>query len=121
MSTRSSAILALLTLTVALGGAVVPVLSLAAPAGDAGDGAWAKAHPRREQVNSRLANQHRRIEKEVADGDLTKAQAAKLHRDDRRIRREERLMASQNGGHITRAEQKALNQQENAVSRQIGK
>jgi hypothetical protein len=30
-------------------------------------------------------------------------------------------MASTNGGHITKTEQKALNQQENEVSRQIGK
>ena len=30
-------------------------------------------------------------------------------------------MASQNGGHITKREQKTLNQQENAVSKQIGK
>lgn len=121
MSIRSSAILALLTFSVAVGGALVPVLSHAAPAGEAADSAWAKAHPRREEVNGRLSNQRRRINKEVAEGDLTKAQAARLHRDDHKIRREERLMASQNGGHITRAEQKALNQQENAVSKQIGK
>ncbi|GAC1604148.1 MAG: hypothetical protein NVS3B2_09400 [Ramlibacter sp.] len=121
MSNRASASLTLLTFTVAVGAAAVPVLAHAAPAGEAADSAWARAHPRREQVNGRLANQRRRINKEVAEGDLTKAQAAKLHREDRQIRREERLMASQNGGHITRAEQKALNQQENAVSRQIGK
>jgi hypothetical protein len=30
-------------------------------------------------------------------------------------------MASTNHGHITKAEQKALNQQENQVSKQIGK
>jgi len=29
-------------------------------------------------------------------------------------------MASQNGGHITKLEQRALNQQENRVSKQIG-
>jgi hypothetical protein len=29
-------------------------------------------------------------------------------------------MARQNGGHITNSEQRGLNQQENAVSRQIG-
>ncbi len=29
-------------------------------------------------------------------------------------------MASQNGGHITKQEQKTLNQQENGVSKQIG-
>jgi hypothetical protein len=39
----------------------------------------------------------------------------------RQIRQEERLMASQDGGHITKAEQKVLNQQENKVSQQIGK
>lgn len=30
-------------------------------------------------------------------------------------------MASQNGGHITKTEQKTLNQQENGVSKEIGK
>jgi len=30
-------------------------------------------------------------------------------------------MAAQNGGHITKQEQRTLNQQENQVSRQIGK
>ena len=84
------------------------------------DTAWQKAHPRREQVNARLANQNRRIHQEVKEGDLSKAQAASLHKDDRQIRSEERAMASQNGGHITKAEQKVLNQQENAVSKQIG-
>jgi len=84
------------------------------------DSQWQKNHPRREQVNNRLANQNRRIKDEVKEGDMSKAQAAKLHKDDRQIRREERLMASQNGGHITKSEQKVLNQQENQVSKQIG-
>jgi hypothetical protein len=82
---------------------------------------WQKDHPRRAEVNKRLANQDRRINKEVKEGELTKGQAAKLHQEDRQIRKEERAMASQNGGHITKQEQKTLNQQENAVSRQIGK
>jgi hypothetical protein len=85
------------------------------------DTKWEKHHPRREQVNNRLANQNRRIHQEVKEGDLTKVQAAKLHKEDHQIRKEERLMASQNGGHITKTEQKALNQQENQVSKQIGK
>ncbi|MDP9108164.1 MAG: hypothetical protein M3N23_03720 [Pseudomonadota bacterium] len=82
---------------------------------------WEKNHPRRDQVNDRLHNQNRRIKEEVKEGDMTKAQARALHRKDRQIRREERAMASQNGGHITKAEQGVLNQQENAVSKQIGK
>ena len=87
----------------------------------ADDTQWQKTHPRREQVNNRLANQNKRIHQEVKQGEITKAQAAKLHREDRAIRKEERTMASTNHGHITKAEQKALNQQENQVSKQIGK
>ncbi len=79
-----------------------------------------KNHPRRDQVNERLANQNRRINQEVKEGEMTPQQARKLHREDRQIRQEERDMASQNGGHITKSEQRVLNQQENAVSRQIG-
>ena len=82
---------------------------------------WEKTHPRRDQVNDRLENQNKRIQEEVKEGELTKTQALALHKEDHQIRKEERLMASQHNGHITRAEQKALNQQENAVSKQIGK
>jgi hypothetical protein len=81
---------------------------------------WEKDHPRRDQVNDRLANQNKRINQEVKSGEISKQQAAKLHRQDRQIRKEERTMASQNGGHITKTEQRALNQQENKVSREIG-
>ena len=82
---------------------------------------WQKDHPRRAEVNQRLNNQDKRINRERKEGEITKAQAQKLHKEDRQIRREERSMASQNGGHITKQEQKTLNQQENAVSKQIGK
>lgn len=85
------------------------------------DTQWQKDHPRREEVNNRLANQNKRIHQEVKEGEINKAQAAKLHKEDRQIRKEERAMASQNGGHITKSEQKVLNQQENGVSKQIGK
>lgn len=87
----------------------------------AADGEWAKTHPRRAEVNERLENQNKRIHQEVKEGEITKGQAAQLHKEDRQIRREERAMASQNGGHITKQEQQTLNQQENAVSRQIGR
>ena len=82
---------------------------------------WQKDHPRRTEVNTRLAKQNHRIRREVKEGEMSKAQAAKLHREDHQIRTEERDMAKLNGGHLTKAEQKALNQQENQVSGQIGK
>ena len=52
---------------------------------------------------------------------MSRAKAARLHRDDRRIHEEERVMAAQHGGHLTRHGQKVLNQQENRVGRRIGK
>jgi hypothetical protein len=82
---------------------------------------WNQAHPRRAEVNARLDNQNRRINEERREGEITRGEANKLHAEDRTIRKEERFMAGQNGGHITPAEQRALNQQENAVSRQIGR
>ena len=106
--------------TALMAGVVAVTLgALAAPA--LADTQWQKEHPRREQVNNRLKNQNKRIRQERREGELSKAQAAKLHREDHAIRQEERTMASTNGGHITKAEQKALNQQENQVSQQIGK
>ena len=101
--------------------AVMTVFAAGVATSAMADTQWQKNHPRREQVNNRLANQNKRIHQEVKEGELTKGQARVLHKDDRKIRREERLMASQNGGHITKQEQKTLNQQENAVSKQIGK
>lgn len=92
-----------------------------APSAEHKDNHFQKTHPRREQVNERLANQNKRIKDEVKEGDMSKAKAAKLHREDRQIRQEERDMATQNSGHITKQEQKTLNQQENKVSAQIGK
>ena len=96
------------------------VVSLAALVGTASaETTWQKNHPRRTQVNGRLANQNRRIHNDVKDGTLSKGQAAQLHHEDRQVRQEERDMASQNGSHITRQEQRTLNQQENAIGSQI--
>ncbi|HTP78499.1 MAG TPA: hypothetical protein VMJ73_16165 [Rhizomicrobium sp.] len=85
------------------------------------DTIWQKHHPRREEVNGRLANLNRRIHEERVEGDLTGKQALALHRDVRGIRHQERFAASLDNGHITKAEQRGLNQEENAVSGQVGR
>jgi len=114
MSSRSSK-----TVWVAL--AAGTLLSLSLSTGVMAETKWDKDHPRRDQVNDRLAHQSKRIHREVKEGEMTPAQAAALHKQDHQIRREERIMASQNGGHITKQEQRTLDQQENAVSKEIGK
>ena len=96
------------------------LVALAGLAGTASaETSWQKNHPRRTQVNHRLDNQDRRIHQDVKNGTLTKAQAANLHHEDHQVRQEERDMASQNGGHITKPEQRVLNGQENKISSQI--
>jgi hypothetical protein len=82
---------------------------------------WQEKHPRRTQVNQRLKNQNSRISQKVKEGKITKVQARQLHKEDRGIRQEERAMARQHRGHITKQEKKVLNQRENEVSREIAK
>lgn len=82
---------------------------------------WRTSHPRRAEVNMRLRNLDRRIGQERREGDLTKAQAKTLRHDDRAIRQEERDMARLDNGHITKAEKRVLNQQENVLSGDIPK
>jgi hypothetical protein len=76
-------------------------------------------HPRRAEVNHRLQNQNKRIDRKVADGKMSAKEGAKLEKNDHQIRHEERDMASQNGGHLTKQERRTLNQQENQNSRKI--
>lgn len=64
---------------------LIPLAMIAALTIAVADGAMAetkpgKEHPRREQVNDRLANQNMRVKHEVAEGDLTRQQAAQLHK-----------------------------------------
>jgi len=83
--------------------------------------AWQFGHPRRTEVDARLANQRCRIGAEVREHEISRAEAARLHFEDRRIRREERLMVAENGGYLTRSEQRMLNEQLNLVGAQIGR
>ena len=85
------------------------------------DTRWQRHHPRREQVNARLAHQNRRIHEERKEGDITGAQAHAMHQTDRSIRAQERADAAAHGGHITKAEQRQLNGELNANSHAIGK
>jgi hypothetical protein len=103
--------------TLSFAAAIVACATLVGTA--SADDTWQKNHPRREQVNQRLSNQNKRINTDVKNGTMTKSQAATLHHEDHQVRQEERDMASQNGGHITKTEQRALNGQENAISGQI--
>jgi hypothetical protein len=101
--------------------AVAATVSLACFAAPAfADTPWQAHHPRREEVNGRLANQNARIHQEVRSGQISRAKAARLHATDHRIRKQERRMASRHDSHLTRHEDARLNRQENRASRRIG-
>lgn len=80
---------------------------------------FAQTHTRRAEVNHRLDHQSQHVARAEASGAISPAKAARLHRRDHQIRREERTMASLHHGHISRVERRALNQQENGVGNKI--
>ena len=115
MLNRNRKILGLAVVTGALAGFAGAALA----ADGAGETTWQKEHPRRTEVNDRLKNQNRRIHQDVRDGTMTRNQAAADRAQQHQVRQEQRDMAAQNNGHITKTEQRALNQQENGISREI--
>ena len=105
--------------------AVLAALGLAIAVGTIGSASaetrWERMHPRRDEVVDRLHNQSMRIRDERREGELTARRAHYLHAQDRAIFRQEQFEARLNGGHISKAEQHALNQEENSVSGGIGR
>lgn len=81
---------------------------------------WQNHHPRRVEVNHRLANENHRIRVERREGAISGREARHLHKVDYRVRMEERRMAMRHHGHLTRGEQVRLNHQENHLSHRIG-
>lgn len=82
-------------------------------------GKFAHKHPRRNQVNKRVKNQRARINQGVKNGQITQAQAQQLKANDNAIKQQEHADVKANGGHLTVAEQKQFNQEENANSKMI--
>ena len=80
---------------------------------------FAKQHPRRNQVNKRVANQRSRINADEKSGKLTQAQGNQLKANDRAIKQQEHADVKANGGSLTKGEQKQFNQEENANSKMI--
>ena len=77
-------------------------------------------HPRVNEVNARIDNQERRIKDERKEGDLSKTQARQDRQNLSSINQEKKDMRKMDDGHLTRADKKALNQQLNRNSKQIG-
>lgn len=80
---------------------------------------WQAHHPRRVEVNHRLDHINRQIRHERREGDLTAAQARRMHERDYALRMQERRFARHDDGHLTRREQVRLNHEETRLHRHV--
>ena len=82
-------------------------------------GNFAEKHPRRNEVNTRVDNQRERINQGLKNGKLTGQEAQQLRANDRAIKQQEHADVKANGGYLTRAQQKQINQEKKANSQLI--
>jgi hypothetical protein len=97
----------------------VMALSLAVSLPARAEGQFAKKHPRRAEVLKRDRKLKRQTANAEKNGKITDAQADKLQKEEGAIKNQEQADAAANGGHITKAEQRDLNREENKVHREL--
>jgi hypothetical protein len=108
-------------LVLAVGGIMVAGSASAQTSSGAGPGVVDPGHPRVNQVNRREANQQKRIGNGVANGKLTSKQATHLEKRETAVQNREQRDMAKNNGHLTKAEQRGINRQQNRISRTIAK
>jgi hypothetical protein len=87
----------------------------------AGPGVVDPGHPRVNEVNQREENQQQRIANGVKSGKLNSRQTANLEKRETSVQNREQKDMSQHNGHLTKAEQKGINRQQNRISKSIYK
>ena len=101
-------------------GAAMGLAALTALAGPASaETRWGLRHPRQHEVLGRTASQSARIHYDRTHGLISGQEAHDLHAQDRAIAGEDHADSKANGGYITKGQQHALNQEENALSKEI--
>jgi len=80
---------------------------------------WGYAHPRQHEVLARVHRQEGTVRTDFRTGLISRGQAIRLMRDDRRVAHEDHMFARTNGGYITRGEQRFMNRQENFIGRRV--
>ena len=100
--------------------AIAAAAFLSAGAANAQDPTTPPEHPRGE-VNKRLENQKDRIQAGIADDQLTKREAKRVERNDKKIHTQEKKDRQENGGNLTNKEKRQLNRELNRNSREIAR
>jgi hypothetical protein len=99
--------------------AMALVIAGAGASGASAETRFDQTHPRRAEVNTRLAHENHRIVTERRDGEISKVKALRMHQRAHMIRVQERRMAFRHGGHISRFEKARLNREENRLGRHV--
>ena len=87
----------------------------------AGPGVIDPGHPRVNEVNQREQNQQDRIANGLKNDTLNAKQASNLEKREASVQKREQKDMAKNNGHLTKAEQKGINRQQNRISRSISK
>jgi hypothetical protein len=85
----------------------------------AGPGVDDPGHPRVNEVNQREQNQQDRIANGLKNDTMTPGQAAHVEKQEQHIENQEKRDMARNNGHLTKAEQKQLNKEQNKTSKEI--
>jgi hypothetical protein len=112
-----------LLLVLAVGGLLLAGSAAAQTSTTSGAGAGVvdPGHPRVNQVNGRETNQQQRIANGVKNGKLTPQQTANLEKRESNVQAREQKDMAEHNGHLTKAEQKGINRQQNRISKSIYK
>jgi hypothetical protein len=87
----------------------------------AGPGVVDPGHPRVNEVNNREENQQQRIGNGIKSGKLNSQQASNLEKRETNVQNREKADMAKNNGHLTKAEQRGINRQQNRISKSIYK
>jgi hypothetical protein len=78
-----------------------------------------KNHPRRAEINKRIARQKRALKRQLKNGKITQAQYDAQMAQLKDIKQDERQDVKANGGSLTKGEQQGLNQDLNETRKEI--
>jgi hypothetical protein len=111
-----------LLLTLAIGGLMLAgSASAQTSTSGAGPGVVDPGHPRVNEVNRREQNQQKRIGNGLESGKLNSKQATNLEKRETSVQNREKKDMAAHNGHLTKAEQKGINRQQNRISKSIYK
>jgi hypothetical protein len=108
-------------LVLAAGGLLLGSAAAQTNTSGAGPGVVDPGHPRVNQVNGREQNQQNRIGNGLKNGTLNSKQATNLEKRETSVQNREKKDMAAHNGHLTKAEQKGINRQQNRISNSIYK